>query len=126
MKPAFFCNRPASPLADWLVEHGIGEHRAVRVVDGRIVAARMDWLTGLVAGQVDDAVLTDRVAEASRGTVRFPNGEQALVDRLPKDASEGAALRVAVTRPAIAERGRFKLAQCRPIVTPPKPPPITR
>jgi hypothetical protein len=106
-------------LAEWLVEQGIGEERAVRLAGGHIAAARLQWPGELVAGQVEDAVLVSRAAGASRGTARFANGEEALADRLPKDASEGASLRLRVTRAAIGERGRLKRAQARPASEPP-------
>ena len=43
-------------MAEWLVEEGIGEHRAVRVEAGRIVAASIHWSGGLAPGLVEDAV----------------------------------------------------------------------
>ena len=101
-------------MADWLVEEGIAEHRAVRPGPGGIVAARIDWPGRLAAGQVEDAVLSSREAGSPRGTARFASGEEALVDRLPRDAQEGASLRLAVTRAALRERGRAKPAQARP------------
>ena len=99
---------------NWLIEQGIGEERAIDYVDGRAVAARMRWPGGLEVGLVADAVLVERAAGASRGRARFQSGDEALVDRLPQGASEGAPLRLQVTRAAVRERGRGKFAQARP------------
>jgi hypothetical protein len=97
-------------LADgWFVEEGIAEHRAILLQGGAIIAARIAWPGRLAAGKIADAVLTSRTSGSSRGTVRFAGGEDALVDRLPQDASEGAVLRVEVLREAIAQRERLGL-----------------
>ena len=101
-------------MPKWYLEDGIAETRAICVADDEIIAARIHWPGELLAGHVEDAVLLSRTAGSARGTAQLANGQEVLVDRLPKSASEGAPLRLEVTRPAIGERGRLKRAQARP------------
>ena len=101
-------------MADWLVEEGIGEHRAVRIENDRIVEARVEWPGRLAAGWVVDAKLAARAAGSGRGTALADTGEQILVDRLPREASGGSILRLTVTRAALHGPGRLKRAQGRP------------
>lgn len=110
-------------MAEWLVEQGIGEDRAICMAGGQVVAARIDWPGALACGQVEDAVLVSRVRGSPRGRARFASGEEALVDRLPGNASEGAAIRLEIRRPSLSERGRTKLAQARPTELAPRPAP---
>jgi ribonuclease G len=110
-------------LPEWLVEQGIGEDRAICMAGGQLVAARIDWPGALTCGQIEDALLASRVRGSPRGTARFASGELALVDRLPADSSEGAAIRLEVRRPSLSERGRTKLAQARPTHLAPRPAP---
>ncbi|MGE8133298.1 ribonuclease E/G [Novosphingobium subterraneum] len=100
--------------ADWLHEAGIGEERAILVSGGRILSARVCWGEKVRPGLVAQARLVTRHAGSRRGVVRFDDGAEALVDQLPREATEGVSLTVRVTRAAIAERGRTKLPVVRP------------
>lgn len=101
-------------LAEWLLEEGVAEHRAIRLAGDKIVETRVEWPGQLAAGWVIEAKLTARAAGSTRGMALAEGGEEVLVDRLPKAASEGAPLRLAITRAALDGPGRFKRAQGRP------------
>lgn len=101
-------------MTDWYLEQGIAETRAICVAGDEITAARIHWPGELLAGHVEDAVLLSRATGSARGTAQLTNGHEVLVDRLPKSASEGATVRLEITRPAIGEHGRLKRAQGRP------------
>ncbi|MCT2559650.1 ribonuclease [Tsuneonella sp. YG55] len=100
-------------MAEWLVERGIGEDRALLVENDRVVAAEVRWPGELRAGDTVGATLVQRPAGSPRGLAMTDDGAAILVDRLPRAASEGAAIRVEITRAAMAERGRLKQAQGR-------------
>jgi len=101
-------------LAEWLIEAGIGEDRAALCDGDTILAARLCWREPWGAGAVTPARLDHRHRGTRRGAVQLPDGTIAQIDALPDDLAEGATLTVRITRAALAERGRFKLAQCRP------------
>ena len=102
-------------MAEWLIEHGIAEQRALLVEDNHVLAARVRWPGELYAGQTIRARLTSKTD--TRGTAIMPDGRDMLVDRLPRDASEGRDLDLMIIRAALTERGRYKRAAARPADT---------
>ncbi|MHA7819009.1 MAG: ribonuclease E/G [Erythrobacter sp.] len=100
-------------MAEWLIEHGIGEVRALLIDKGEIVAAKVRWPGEITAGNMLFAKLTAKMAGRNRGTATLENGQEVLVDHLPPDATEGASLGVRITRAPIAQLGRLKRAQGR-------------
>ncbi len=110
-------------MAEWLIEEGIGEDRAILYRDEQPIAARLLWRDGLQPGAVVTGVLAAKPKGSTRGRAMFPGGEEALVDKLPRDASEGATMRFLVTRGAVGEANRLKLAQVRPTDEPERPAP---
>lgn len=101
-------------MAEWIVEEGIGEHRAIRLEHGSIAEARVAWPGELAAGTVVEATVVSRRAGGSRGSARLADGQSVLAERLPRDLSEGARFALEITRPAIGEGQRCKLARGRP------------
>lgn len=110
-------------MADWLIEDGIGEERAILLAGDGVLAAQVRWPGQLEAGLVEDAQLVAKPRTSPRGRARFASGEEALVDRLPPSASEGGTIRLEVTRARIGEGRRVKLAQARPTQDAPRPAP---
>lgn len=98
-------------MAEWQIEEGIGEHRAVLIGSNGCLAAKVHWPGSLTAGQVEDAVLIRKNTGANRGLARFVSGEEATVKNLDPSTSEGRTIRLKVTRASIREVGRNKLAQ---------------
>ena len=117
MKRARCLDRRGSPLADsgaeWLVEQGIGETRALLVEGDEVLAARLHWPGELVAGDILPARLTSKTAGMRRGTATLENGTGVLVDHLPHELTEGMSFDLLIWRAPIAERGRFKRAHGR-------------
>ena len=113
-------------MADWFVEEGIAEHRAVRIAAGQIVEARVTWPDRLAPGAIVEARLASRASGSSRGTAISTTGEEILVDRLPREASEGATIRLGIVRAALDGPGRLKRAQGRPSSDTPAQPSLAR
>ncbi|MGB3470750.1 MAG: ribonuclease [Erythrobacter sp.] len=104
---------PDNTSPEWLIEHGIGETRALLIDRGKVLAAKVMWPGEMLAGEVHRAQLTSKTKGARRGTATLENDREILVDHLPDDLTEGASFALRISRAAIAERGRFKRAQGR-------------
>ncbi|MFN3989953.1 MAG: ribonuclease [Erythrobacter sp.] len=100
-------------MAEWLVEQGIGETRSLLVEGGRVLAARIAWPGELTTGTPVSGQLISKPKGTRRGLARLDDGREVLLDHLPPDVTEGAQLALTITRAALAERGRYKLAQAR-------------
>ena len=100
-------------MAEWLIESGIGEDRALLIEHGEVIASKLQWPGEIAAGDVLFAKLVSKAAGKRRGVARLDNAAEVLVDHLPPEATEGAMIGIRISRAPIAERGRLKLAQAR-------------
>ena len=99
-------------MPEWLIEEGVGELRALLLDGDHVLAAKCRWPGELHAGERLRAKLTTK--KGTRGTALTPEGREVLVDKLPRDASEGAQVDLVITRAGMNERGRYKLPAARP------------
>jgi hypothetical protein len=100
-------------LPEWLVEHGIGESRALLVDGDEVLAAKLRWPGELHAGATCSAKLVSKPAGAGRGVAVDEAQREILLDRIPPGTAEGQELTIRISRAPIAERGRLKRAQGR-------------
>ncbi|MFM7349653.1 MAG: hypothetical protein ACKO01_09205 [Erythrobacter sp.] len=99
--------------AEWLIEEGIAERRALLVEGERVLAAKVVWPGERTAGTRTTGKLTAKLKGTRRGVALLGDGSEALVDHLPPQVTEGQNLELVITRAALAERGRLKRAQAR-------------
>lgn len=106
-------------LADWLIEKGIGETRALLVEGEEALAAKLIGPGEIAAGTHATGKLITKLKGTRRGVAVLAKGSEALVDHLPPSATEGQTLDLIITRAPIADRGRLKRAQARVAETDP-------
>ncbi|MCM0000548.1 MAG: ribonuclease [Erythrobacter sp.] len=100
-------------MAEWLIEEGIAETRALLVDGEQVRTAKVFWPGEVAAGTRTTGKLIAKLKGTRRGVALLGNGTEALVDHLPPHITEGQSLDVVITRAPIAERGRLKRAQAR-------------
>ncbi|MEH6828130.1 ribonuclease E/G [Parasphingorhabdus sp.] len=100
----------------WLYEAGIGENRALRLEDNMLLQIRVERADGRArAGAVVDAKFTRQWVAGKSGIVTLPDGQEALLQPLPKGLTEGSLVRVEIVRAAMIEQGgQAKRAKARP------------
>jgi hypothetical protein len=84
-------------LPDWLIEHGIGECRAVRIAGGEIVAARI-FLEGVVPA---GSILEARLARSGKPAIAVADGRDYVLRDGAPAATEGQPIAIEVVRETI-------------------------
>ncbi|HEY0269860.1 MAG TPA: ribonuclease [Sphingomonas sp.] len=98
-------------MAEWLLDEGIGEHRAALVVDGEIVEAAIDRqddrprVGQRIAATLGETVGAGAWLATARGDV--------ILEAVPASLSKGRTLMVEIVREAIPEPGRLKPPRAR-------------
>ena len=100
-------------MAEWLVEDGIGETRAILVEGECILEAAIELPETVPVGSVVEGRLIKILVKGRRGLIALNNGDEAILEGLPAHLTEGRALRVEIVREPIPEAGRPKRALCR-------------
>jgi ribonuclease G len=100
-------------LPEWWIERGIGETRAALIEDGEIVEARIE-LEGLVrAGSVIEVRLLHTGDGGRNAVARDEAGREYLLPRGAPGITQGAAIRIEVTRETIPGAEPWKRALAR-------------
>lgn len=98
-------------MAEWVYEAGIGENRAALIDNGHIIEAQIET-PGLRAGTIADARLT-AIAKTGRGNVATTaDGTEVLIGDVAR-ITQGARLRIEITREPLSEPGKPKRAKGR-------------
>ncbi|CAA9549476.1 MAG: Ribonuclease E [uncultured Sphingosinicella sp.] len=100
-------------MAEWLYEEGIGENRAALVEDGTILEAAVELPGQLRVRSVHSGRLSSILIPGRRGVVTLASGEEIFVEPLPPALTQGARVRVEITREALSELARSKAAKGR-------------
>lgn len=113
-------------MAEWLIEEGIGENRAILVERNMIVDAVIELPGPFRAGDILPAKLAKILLPGRLGIARIDGGDEVLLEPLPPKLTEGAAIRVEIVREPIPEPGRARLAKGVVAEAPPRSAPALR
>ncbi len=108
-------------MAEWLLEHGIGEDRAILVNGGRIVEAVIELPSPIRAGAVVPARVATLLIPGRRAIAELEGGQEALLEPLPPSLAEGGRFRAEVVREGVPEPGRARLPKVRATDAPLRP-----
>ena len=98
-------------MAEWILDEGIGEHRAALIDGDTIIEAAIDRQDErLRVGQVIEARLGERIGGGA--WLSTATGD-AVLDTVPRGLSQGRSLLVEIVREAIPEPGRVKPPRAR-------------
>ncbi len=88
----------------------------MRLEHGKLAQIRIERADGRArAGAVVDAKFTRQWVSGRSGIITLPDGQEALLQPLPKGLTEGSMVRVEIVRAAMTERGgQAKRARARP------------
>jgi hypothetical protein len=101
-------------MREWLYEAGIGEARAALIDGDRIVTAAIEADDdGPRAGTIASARLTRIVIPGRRAIVTLDDGTDALIEPVPAGVTQGARLMIEISRAALPEPGKAKLAMAK-------------
>ena len=100
-------------MPEWLIERGIGETRAVRLKDGEIVEARVQLDGTVPVGSVLAARLINVGTNGRNAVAADEQGLEYLLPQAPRGVTQGAPLKIEVTREPIpgAETWKRPLAR---------------
>lgn len=106
-------------MPEWIIERGIGETRAALIEGGEILASRV-LLDGILpAGSVVDGRLTSVGVGGRNAGATLEDGTELLLPVRPPGISEGAGIRLEITRERIPGTEPWKRPLARPTEAPP-------
>ncbi len=103
-------------MPEWLIERGIGETRAVLVEDGRIVEARIVRDGVVPAG----TTLQAKLKSVGRNAIALAGGDEYLLPKGAPGVTQGAPLRIEVTREDLGGAESWKRPLARLTHEPPR------